>query len=182
MKRLKIIGARLTLSVLLAFGFQGIAWAHVLVVDHQSNIAAVLHSNPDDDPVAGQTSQLFFDVQDAKSNAHIPYAAYQLVVGDESGNKIFVVTHAYGSTVSAEYTFPSQGLYQLSLRSNPAYYGLQKVSLDTSLRVSRGAGARLDRPRHDWATDSLIVAAVLMVLLLITGFNNRREIFVRGKL
>lgn len=162
------------LALIVALGFAGTASAHVLLVDRQANIAAVLHINPDDDPVAGEPSELYFDVQDADSDTRIPYSAYQLVITDEQNNNTVVRTVASNNTVGVEYTFPTRGLYRLNLRSNPGYDSLQKISLQTSVRVSRGAGVSANADRYPWATAGLWVGGVLLVMLLTQAVVNWR--------
>ncbi len=152
------------------------AFAHVLLVDRQANIAAVLHVDPGDDPVAGQPSRLYFDIQDDKSYVRIPYSVYRLVVTDESDQETSVVTHAVGSTVAAEYTFPAQGLYRLSLRTAPNFASGQKVSLEDSIRISRGGVAMSGSDRYPVANAALVISVVAVALLIISAINNRQEI------
>lgn len=37
--------------------------AHVLITDKNNQIGSVLHITPDDDPIAGQPSALYFDIE-----------------------------------------------------------------------------------------------------------------------
>lgn len=175
MKLFKICFAILLAGLIVVLMPQS-ASAHVLLIDRQANIAAVLHVNPDDDPVAGQPSQLFFDVQDNDSQVRVPYSAYELAVTNEADATVVVRMQSNGSTVSADYTFPSQGLYRLSLRSASTYNGPQKVSLDTSLRISRGEGLFKAEERYPWATAGMYIGAVALIMLMIQAVNNRKSI------
>lgn len=147
--------------------------AHVLFIDTKTNVAAVFHSNPNDDPVAGEPSELFFDVQDQNSTVRIPYTGYELFVTDEAGNETKLLTTASGSSVKIDYTFPSQGLYLLSLRSQPKYDAFQKVVIDGSLRVERGVGASATTENTTPQILGLITSLTAVAVLTITFVNNR---------
>lgn len=179
MKR-KIVGVIAVLVLLLAP--HKIAQAHVLLVDKQTNIAAVFHTNPQDDPIAGEDSELYFDIQDKNSEVRIPYDGYSLLITDEVGNETAVKIKAAGSTVIAEYVFPSRGLYRLDLKSLPQYDDFQKVAMSSSLRVNRGVGtANLNVNKNQWANVGLIGSGLSIVLLAVTFFNNRKNILAKSK-
>lgn len=56
-------------GVLTIMSFSQKAYAHVLVSDESNTVGAVLHITPDDDPIAGESAHIFFDVQDKNSLA-----------------------------------------------------------------------------------------------------------------
>ncbi len=151
------------------------ALAHVLIQDSTVNVGAVLHINPDDDPVAGQSSELYFDIQDANSRVRIPYEGYQLLVTDETGQTKQIVTSFHDTNVIATYVFPTQGLYRLELKSAPKYDQFQKVSLRYSLRVGRGIGHVTSRS-YDWTSPLIIGSLGGVVLLAVLVINNRKQI------
>lgn len=150
--------------------------AHVLFVDKNTNVAAVFHSNPNDDPVAGEDSELFFDIQDANSSVRIPYSGYDLIITDESGEQTTLSTTASGTSVKANYVFPSQGLYKLSLRSQPKYDQFQKVVIEGSLRINRGIGSSKVEQSNAVPVAGVIVSLTAFMMLAITFSNNRQLI------
>lgn len=150
--------------------------AHVLFVDKNTNVAAVFHSNPNDDPIAGENSELFFDIQDASSSVRIPYSGYDLMVTNETGERTTISTTASGTSVKAEYVFPSQGLYKLSLRSQPKYDQFQKVVIEGSLRINRGIGSSQVVQSNALPTTGLIVSLTALAMLAIVFSNNRQLI------
>lgn len=167
----------LVVLVLSAVMYPEPALAHVLIRDSRANIGAVLHINPDDDPIAGQTSQLYFDLQDKNSQVRLPYDGYELTVTDDKNKPTKVSLSSAGSSLIAGYDFPVQGLYTLRLRSKPAYDQFLKVSLDYSLRVSRGASdGSQTAPQHPLADTISVVTGVSFVVLAMLGFNYRRSI------
>lgn len=171
------------LFLLVVLGLAGLhyqtAEAHVLLRDPQTKIGAILHINPDDDPIAGEGefTQLYFDIQDKNAQTRLPLAAYQLTIIDEAGTSNYVHLEEAGSTLIATYTFPSQGLYRLELRSTPDYDSFLKVSMQDSLRVSRGTITNTPTgQKHPLAGIIAFVAANVFVVLAIVAFNYRQKI------
>lgn len=145
--------------------------AHVLISDDTKSIGAVLHVVPDDDPIAGQQSNLFFDVQTQKINK----ADTKLtIVNTTTGQTASVPIKVDASSITADYTFPSQGVYKLSLSvgSDKTY------TFNHSQRVSRGAiGSVSDKPTYPFARLALVLCGTLFLLLLVVMFNHRKEMW-----
>lgn len=174
--------AALSLSIMvLVTAVTPVAHAHVLFVDEAARVAAVFHSNPDDDPIAGEVSELYFDIQDDDSRARIPYSGYNLSITDEAGQVTKVPLRVSDSTVIAEYTFPSRGLYKLSLRSQPAYDEFQKVSLSGSIRVNRGVGTTTITRSNDAAILGLTAGMTAFALLAIVFVTYRKDILAKSR-
>jgi hypothetical protein len=149
------------------------ASAHVLIQDDTHSVGAVLHITPDDDPIAGQPAQLFYDVKNElfQSNVFRP----TLQIADATGKHEDVkITHS-GTTVNATYTFPAQGVYDLKLTlSSP-----DKTYVFTlAQRVSRGTPAVVAtaNPDYAWADTALIASICGGIALGVVGFNHRRQI------
>lgn len=150
------------------------AFAHVLISDNTKTVGAVLHVVPDDDPIAGQQSNLYFDIQSQKINEKNTKLTITNLTTDDVAD---VPVKVEGSSVNADYIFPSQGVYQLVLTasSDKAY------TFNYSQRVSRGVtGSALDKPTYPLATMSLIFAGTLFLFMLIIMFNHRKEIKEHG--
>jgi hypothetical protein len=147
----------------------GTASAHVVLHSTSANQAgAVLHVSPDDDPVAGQPSQLFYDLKDAA-----PHNATLIVTG-ANGYRTSEPVFVNGTTVSATYTFPTQGTYHLTLKAFGAAGG---YFFEYDQAVTRGklAGASVDT-QPDWADAVFVAAACALAVVIIVGINNRRGI------
>ena len=156
--------------------------AHVLLKDKTTNTGAILHINPDDDPIAGEETIMFVDIQDSASSTRLPYGAYDFFITNEAGERQNVPMEAGGSINTVVYTFPNRGVYTLEVASKPAYDSLQPVHMTYSLRVSRGIGtAYVTNQANEWATPLLIMCVTGFVLLCITAFHNRKAIFVHSK-
>ena len=150
------------------------AFAHVLISDSTNSIGAVLHIAPDDDPVAGEQARLYFDIQAQE----IEKESTVLTVKNVQTNEInTVVVDAGSSSISANYTFATQGVYVLSLSiiSDKLYtfnYSQRVSSADTSVGYSK--------QNSPLATGLLIFTIVSLVALLLIAFNNRKDIKKRS--
>lgn len=141
-----------------------VASAHVLITDESGKTGAILHINPDDDPVAGEQSNLFFDIQSRNSLEGATLTIQQVEVP--------IIIDA--NTVRATYVFPSQGAYVITLKT-------QSETFVQNQRVSRGiSNTNLGKPRYVWAEIALIVCSVGLISMLIVIFNRRREIASRS--
>jgi hypothetical protein len=163
MRRLAIIAAALVLNV-----FTGdITRAHVVVSDISSSQTAVLHIMPDDDPIAGETSIVYFDLQSTNNgNAR----SVELLVERDSFREKVVMdvkdSLATGSTV-----FPEQGVYKLVFQVT---YADSKATYAVTQRVTRGvAGDSANSPQHTWAEAVLIVSGLSLLSLGVIAWNRR---------
>jgi len=146
------------------------AFAHVLVMDETNTHGAVLHIIPDDDPIAGQPSDLYFDMQDALAND----ASVSLSVKSADGTSDGIEVNRNGSLVTAEYTFPTQGVYELTY--TVASEGKEYVFKQTQ-RVSRGVASGIaTQQTHAWAQGLLVTSLFGLAVVAILAFNRRKEI------
>ena len=144
------------------------ATAHVLVTDETGSKGAIVHIIPDDDPVAGEKAVLYFDTQGGLLDDQ---ASVSFTVSQSADEVVQVPTTTDGSLVTAEYTFPIQGVYNLTFTVDTA--GKQYV-FNQSQRVSRGiVGSALDKPSYAAAEIGVLASGIGIVLLLIVAFNRR---------
>ncbi len=115
--------------------------AHVLKTD--GNIGAVLHINPDDDPIADQQTGFFFEFKD-KQNKFTPQSCTCTFSVEEDGKTIFsqplFQNNASPSLENASvfFTFPERNVYQIKVAGSPTTPGaFQKFSLTYDVRVAR---------------------------------------------
>jgi hypothetical protein len=157
------------------------ASAHVLITDNTGSIGAILHVMPDDDPIAGEPSTLFFDIQSQSFSRH-RHKVSLAITNDESGTTQ-VPVKLTGSSVSATYTFPTQGVYKLALTAEAQDAANAHAHTFThTQRVSRGvAGGALDKPTHAWAEAALVACACSFAILMLVGINRRKEIKTYSK-
>jgi hypothetical protein len=149
--------------------------AHVLVTDDTKTKGAILHIIPDDDPAAGEEATFYFDTQDNLLDAN---SSVKLTVKNTTGTIQAVDTKIDGSLVTAQYIFPTQGVYELTFiaTSND-----KKYTFTQSQRVSRGVSVgALNQPTHTWAEVMLLTSGIGFMLLLIFAFNKRKDIAKRS--
>jgi hypothetical protein len=146
------------------------AQAHVLVTDETGSIGAIVHIIPDDDPIAGQSSELFFDIQQLKISSENS----TLTIQDKDGQSTTVPLSTQDHSIYASHTFPIQGVYTLQLRVETS----KTTHIFTySQRVSRGTEiSQSVAPNYVWAETLRIVSACGLIVAAILAFNRRREI------
>ena len=146
------------------------AQAHVLLRDDTQQVGALLHIQPDDDPIAGEEARLYFDLQPVPAGE----LTATLTVRTELGSTENIATTIDAGTISASYVFPAQGLYtlRLTVTADSATHVFTYMQ-----RVSRGiAHTAVQRQTHGWAELTLAVAASGFVILLVLYIRNRKAI------
>ena len=120
-----------------------IAQAHVLKAD--GSIGAVVHIDPDDDPIVNQPSNFYFEFKD-KQGKFQPSLCDCTATISENGKTVFTQPLFQNSTnpnlanASFSFTFPQRDVYQLKLEGKPFNAGdFQPFSLNYDIRVSRTA-------------------------------------------
>lgn len=145
--------------------------AHVLITDESNTKGAIVHIIPDDDPIAGSQAALFFDTQDRLGGQA---GSISLVITGPDGASSRVEVKSEGTLATANYTFPTRGLYELVFTVDS---GNETYVFKQSQRVSRGdAASALDRQAYAWAEVSLLASCIGILLLGIMVFNRRNEI------
>lgn len=168
----------LLLSILL---LPAVTSAHFLKTD--GSIGAIIHITPDDDPVAGEVSALFFDIKDREDKFRVEDCDCELQIF-QNGTSLFsesLLTN--GDDVSASYTFPNTGVYEVKLSGAPINsQGFQSFNLSWDIRVDRGAGGNqnsywrktLSQLNGHGLHLALIVGASIGMLIYI-ALENKKE-------
>lgn len=146
-------------------------FAHVLITNEAKTKGAILHIIPDDDPIAGEESSLYFDMQDEIQGSE---NLVVLTIREPSGTETFMEAEIDGTLATAKYTFPEQGIYDLTF--TVASDG-EAYTFNHSQRVSRGIIiGPLDKTNYAWAEILLLVSGLGLIILVIIVFNRRKEI------
>lgn len=149
------------------------ASAHVLIKDRVGDTGALLHLNPDDDPIAGERVTLFFDIRDDSITPKSSQA--KLTITDDQGLALVVPSELSGSSVSARYVFPAQGLYEVKLVISSG--GKTTHSFVESQRVSRGSAADTAAPSAPaWAKAGVVVSVSAGIITATIAFRRRKAI------
>lgn len=152
--------------------FPRVVFAHVLVKDTTTDSGAVLHITPDDDPVAGEQAALFYDIRDPSLAMVKP--EIMLTVTDAQGSISTLRAHVQGTSVSASYVFPRQGVYRISLLL--LHDGRQLHDFTYSQRISRGTAGTVHYRAPAWAEVGSTMALLSLGALAIVVFNRRDAI------
>lgn len=147
------------------------ASAHVFVRDQSNQNGVILHITPDDDPIAGIESTLYFDAQ---QNVVSPVSAIAVTVEDSDGHTRTVKTTADKSFIRASYVFPNQGVYTLRLIITT---NTRTVTFVQAQRVSHGVlrvGSKTTP--QTWAEALLILCVIGFGCMVIVVCNNRKDI------
>lgn len=155
------------------------AGAHMFSKDAETESGAVLHITPDDDPIAGENSLFVFDIENAPPPN--PSIVAMLTIADDQNHAAAVPAHLNEHMVKAEYTFPSQGLYTITLTLEQN--GQQTHNFTQSQRVSRGTlinETASSKPL--WAGLGALASGVAAVIVAFIAFYRRKVINSYSKL
>jgi hypothetical protein len=170
---------RYFLSLLILFAFCSLAFtipnalAHELETD--GSIGAVMHVNPNDDPIAGQQSGFFFEFKDTKNKFDPKQCECTFSVvqdGHELYTQPLFQTNATAnlSNPSVMYTFPEKGVYVIKLSGNPKtdkYF--DPFSLEYDIRVDQTTQNTQTTENTNWLAQhmSVIIGGVLGLSALL---------------
>lgn len=163
------ISLAISLALLLA---PLVAEAHVLKTD--GSIGAVLHVDPADDPVAGQSSSFLFEFKDKQNKFNMTDCNCQLEVY-RSGKQIYTSSLQAGSgnTGAASYTFPERGVYTVGAMGQPfSAAAFQPFSLKFDIRVDRVSA----KPKPGGFTKIIYVTLGLVLVGTVLIYILRRKI------
>lgn len=169
----------LWIGVLSLISFSRPAGAHMVYKDAIGGAGAVLHIDPNDDPVAGERAALLFDVQGTLGVKGQPVA--KLTIIDEQNYETEVPVQLHGNTVAANYTFPRQGLYMIMLKIEEG--GKQTHDFMQSQRVSRGRIQGVTGNSAPlWAVVGTVGAGAGVIVVITVAFSRWKAINTYSKL
>lgn len=169
MRKVCVVLLVTVLSVLLA----PTSFAHVLVPDSSGKTGAVLHTISDDDPIAGEISSLYFDMQDTIVSEKVKSVNVAINSDKNEGDSLDMKID--GSLATAKYMFPLQGRYDMTftVTTQSQQYVYRQVQ-----RVSRGeTDGVLKQVTHPWAEAVLIGCGAVFMIGCILLWNHRRELW-----
>lgn len=141
--------------------------AHFLAMS--GDIGAVLHTNPDDDPIAGLPTVFYIDIKQRSSAFDLANCDCSVILSQ--GN-----TSLYSQALtlpSFTYTLPAKGVYGFDLKGSPIKGALFKpFTLHWDIRADRTSSVSIAALQPEWLTWLLqhglhllpIVAASLYVV------------------
>ncbi len=164
------------------FLFPKDVFAHILQTD--GTIGAVLHIDPEDDPIVGKPATFYFEFKD-KIGRFIPDKCDCTVSIINSGKSIYTQSLFQSNTspdlsnASFSYTFPKKGVYILRITGKPyTPNAFQTFSLSYDLRISREETNLLQgKSGINWFSDHLnhVIVFGVASFFCILFFINRRN-------
>ncbi len=151
----------------------GVASAHQLATD--KNIGVVLHVDPNDNPIATQSSGFYFDFSDRDNKFQLASCLCSVSIkqnGQELTTEQLSSTNL--STASFQYVFPTPGVYQVQVVGVPqSAHSFQPFSVSYDVRVTDAtSGTAAQVP--DWAWALIVLAGACLVALAIARAPRRK--------
>lgn len=187
MKRIKIV-VYVTICVFAYLLIAQNASAHVLQTD--GTIGAVMHIDPNDDPIAGQQAGLFFTFKDTTDKFDAKNCDCKIAIL-ESGKTMYAQPLFPNTSTppldnaSLFYTFPSPNVYQVVITGTPtSKNAFQSFKLVYAVRVEKPQG--LDQNANS-STNFFIthfgqfIAGILLLLVVsivaLRNYHHHGNIF-----
>ena len=170
------------------------AFAHLLASDN--SIGAVLHVDPNDNPIAGSQASFFFEFKD-KENKFKPDNCDCTFSVIENGREIYAQplfqdnTDASLTNASVSYTFQQKDVYQVKVVGKPiSQNDFQPFTLTWNFRVDQQANDLNQNSQTEKKPSAKVIKYIIVLgvlILLIIGFfitktivNNKKKTLVKG--
>jgi hypothetical protein len=156
--------------------------AHLLVTD--DSIGAVLHVDPEDNPIAGENSSFYFEFKDTNGK-FVPVNCTCIATISEDGNQIFSErlfqnTETPSLTSSSfSFTFPKRSVYQVKVSGASLDNSFAPFSLSYDIRVDREATKDDNLFQiyyHYWHYGLYFLAALIGIGLLVYERRSKSKI------
>ena len=186
---------KILLTILLFLFSVSPASAHVLKID--GSVGAVIHVSPEDDPIAGEATDFFFEFKD-KENKFKPDNCDCRGVIIQGGKEVYSAPLFQSSAnpslenASFSFTFPEKDIYKVRVSGKPTTPGaFNPFTLEWDLRVARESdniqtsggtpntisGEANQNPVIDWVSNHIphIIGVFLILIFVIFYFLKRRS-------
>lgn len=160
-----------------------IAYAHVLKYD--GTIGAVLHVNPDDDPIVGQSTNFFFEFKDKEGKFKPEYCDCKVTIAAEgkevySGDLFETVSNPDLTNASFSFVFPSKNIYKIAIHGIAIDDSFQEFTLVYDVRVARvSENAGPEQVGESESDNNFVYIATFILtglLLIVYKFKNRKKV------
>ena len=158
-------------------------FAHELATD--KTIGAILHVDPDDDPIVGQQAGFFFEFKDKKGRFD-PQNCDCVFSVSENGKEVYSQALFQNtdkpslSNASVFYTFPTRDVYEVKVMGKPINgSSFQAFILSWDWRVSRieNSNPRGSAEQNWWIRDLPQIGIIsIIVILFIILYNKSTSI------
>lgn len=184
---------KITLSILIFFSIilafhPAKALAHFVKADN--GIGAVLHIDPEDDPIAGEQTTMFLEFKDTAGKFDIANCICKVTITEADAELLGQSFEGAGGTEKLSavipFTFPKKDIYKLKIEGTPKNANdFKAFTLNYDVRVARESerdGNTQDskeeqsfwRPNIIYIAGGLIIAAFLAGALFFKENKNER--------
>ncbi len=151
------------------------ASAHTFQTD--GSITVLLHTNPDDDPIAGQPAAVLFQITDTANKFDSSKCDCSVTISRQN-NILFTapLLRVVGASIydlTQAYTFQERGVHQITVNGKPKIAGeFQSFKVQHDLRIDRGGA-----PSSPENNNILFIISGLIVFAIVVGvgvyFKNK---------
>lgn len=158
-----------------------LAQAHVLQTD--GTIGAVLHINPNDEPVAQRQSTFLFEFKDTKNSFELANCQCSATI---LSNEKEIYTTDLSTTPAFSYTFPTAGVYTIQLAGTSLAQSFQPFRLSYTIRVEQGRGDTSEPSLlgtivyHVIHYGIFVIGLIVLVILVIREKNKQKRDIQKG--
>ena len=155
-------------SVIYVFGLTATAEAHFLATD--GTIGVTMHTDPDDNLIAGQSGVFYFDIADKSGKFDLAKCACRVMLSESGSELSSQLLGVQGRTAdSVTYDIPKTGAYHVRLVGTPkSGVNFQPFDIAWDLRVDRTAASKS-------SGNQIIGGALIAGLLAAAVFLVRRR-------
>jgi hypothetical protein len=169
---IKIFG--LTLAAVIAF-LPALASAHTL--ETESTVGALLHIDPNDEPVAGEPATIYIELQDKSGKLTPGNCNCHLVIlfGEKQifANPVFQ-SGAVSLSTQASFVFPEPGAYTVSIDGEPKTE-IEPFDLDFPVQVKAPATLNPKAEKIDHTLHYIVFGAGGIALLAYWWYDTKRR-------
>ncbi len=135
-----------------------VAFAHTLQTS--GPIGAIIHLDPEDDPVIGQTASIYFDIKDTTNKFSIENCSCFVTIRQGESQKLNAPLQHSGN----QFTFTERGLYTITLSGSPKdSISFSPFTLSWDFRITKN-GQQSPFPAQ------LVFIPILIIIILISLF------------
>lgn len=170
----------LAVFVALTFVSAPFAYAHDLAIDGE--VGAVMHIEPNDDPIAGEPSTLIFEFKDSKQA--FSGSDYAITIAITSGSTTVATStlELNGADASYGYVFPQAGDYSIMVTGTPAANAPAFMLMYEAQAQAASSASATTAERHGFTAifgvhggHVLITVLLIIILIYVVIAEKRKE-------
>lgn len=159
----------LTLLILLTISYK--ANAHFLVTSDNGSVRAVVHVSPNDDPVSGQESVIYFDIN---SDQKIDKLVAEIIKDDRTTK---VTPKKVGEKgVVIKYVFEETGNFKINLKVQNEDSQIESLSFDQF--VNKGTDKHSTNQLNKTRAEPVLIISIIGILVVLILMYNRRKVIL----